>query len=46
MLVPCRDLNGRHPATAQCFRGVERKRWRLAEAETRESAERAFEAYR
>ena len=46
MLVPWRDLNGRHPATAQCDRGAERKRRRIAEAETRESAERAFTAYR
>ena len=45
MLVPRRALNGRHPATAQCTRGVERERRRLAEAETRESSERAFEAY-
>ena len=46
MLVPRRALNGWHPAMAQCARGVERKRRRLAEAETRESPERAFEAYR
>ena len=45
MLVPRRALNGRDPATAQCARGVERKRRLLAEAETRESSERAFEAY-
>ena len=45
MLVPRRDLNGRHPATAQCTRGAERKRRRLAEAETRESLERTFKAY-
>ena len=45
-LVPRRALNGRHLATAQCARGAERKRQRLAEAETRESSERAFEAYR
>ena len=45
ILVPRRALNGGHPATAQCARGVERKRQRLAEAETRESLERAFEAY-
>ena len=45
MLVPRQALNGRHPATAQCARGVERKRRRLAEAKTRESSERAFEAY-
>ena len=45
MLVPRRTLNGRHPATAQCAKGAERKRQRLAEADTRESLERAFEAY-
>ena len=37
ILVPRRALNGRHPAMAQCARGEERKRQRLAEAETRES---------
>ena len=46
MLVPRWALNGRHPATAQCVRGADQKRRRLAEAETRESSERAFEAYR
>ena len=46
MLVPRRDLNGRHPTTDQCSRGAERNRRRLAEAETKESSERAFEAYR
>ena len=45
MLVPRRDLNDRHPATDQCARGAEWKRKRLAEAETRESSERAFKAY-
>ena len=45
MMVPLRSLNGRHPAMAQCARGVERKRQRLADADTRESAERTFEAY-
>ena len=45
MLVPRRDLNGLHPTTAQCARGADQKRRRLAEAETRESSERAFEAY-
>ena len=44
--VPRRALNGRHPGTAQCLKGVERKRGRLAETETREDSERAFEAYR
>ena len=46
MLVPPEALNGRHPATAQFARGAERNRRRLAEAETRESSEWAFEAYR
>ena len=45
MLVSRRALNGRHPATAQCARGAERKRRRIAEAEMREISERAFEAY-
>ena len=46
MLVPRRALNGRHPATAQCTRGADRKRRQLAEVETRDISERAFEAYR
>ena len=45
VLVPSRALNGQHPATAQCSKGAERKRQRLAETGTRESLERAFEAY-
>ena len=45
MLVPRWALNGRNPATSQCERGAEQKRRRLAEAETRESSERDFEAY-
>ena len=45
MLVPRRTLNGRHPATAQCVRGAEQRRQRLAEAELRKITERAFEAY-
>ena len=45
MLVPWRALNGSQPATAQCARGVDRKRQGLAEEELRESSERAFEAY-
>ena len=44
-LVPCKALNGRHPATYQCARGDERKRRRLEEAELRESLERAFKVY-
>ena len=45
LLFPWRSLNRRHPATAQCARGAERNRWRLAEEELREITERAFEAY-
>ena len=45
ILFPRRALNARHPATSQCDRGAEQKRRRLAEAETREISERAFEAY-
>ena len=45
MQVPQRALNGRHPGSAQCLKGAESKRRRLAETETRENSERAFEAY-
>ena len=47
MQVPQRALNGRHPGTAQCNKGAEWKRRRLAEAEAeaRESTERSFEVY-
>ena len=45
MLVSRRVPNGRHPDTVQCAKGADRKRRRLAEAERRESSERAFEAY-
>ena len=45
IMVPRRALNGRHSAKSQSSRGTERKRRRLAEAELRESSERAFEAY-
>ena len=45
MQVPQRALNGRHPGTVQFHKGAERKRQGLAEAETRENLERAFEAY-
>ena len=44
MQVPRRALNGRHPGTAQCAKGAERKRRRLEETETRENSELAFEA--
>ena len=43
--VPRRALNGRHPGTAQCLKGEKRKKRRLAEAETRDNSEWAFEAY-
>ena len=36
MQVPRKALNGRHLGTAQCAKGAERKRRRLAETETRE----------
>ena len=45
MQVPQRALKGRHPGTAQCLKGAERNRQRLAETDTRENSERAFEAY-
>ena len=45
MLVTWRTLNGRHPDTTQCTRGAEQERRRLAEAELRESTDKAFEAY-
>ena len=45
MLVPWRALNGRPYATAKCAKGAEQKRHRMAEAELRDSTERAFEAY-
>ena len=38
-------MNRRHPATAQCDMGAERKRRRLAEEEFTESTERAFDTY-
>ena len=45
MQVPRRALNGCHPGTAQCEKGAERKRRRLAETEMRDNSEQAFEAY-
>ena len=45
MLVPRQALNERHQGTAQCKKGAERRRQRLAEAETQESTERYFEVY-
>ena len=38
MQFPRRKLNGQHQDTAQCLKGAERKRRRLAEAETRENS--------
>ena len=43
--VSRRALSRRHPGTAQCRKGVERRKRRLVEAETRETLERASEAY-
>ena len=43
--VPRKALNGSHLGTAQCKKGAERKRRRLAETETRENSERALHAY-
>ena len=45
ILVPWRALNGRHHATTMRKKGAERKRRRMAEAELRDSTERAFKAY-
>ena len=45
MFVPWRALNGRHKSTMMCKSGVERKRWRPAEAEIRESTDMAFKVY-
>ena len=44
MQVPKKALNGQHLGTAQFAKGVERKRRRLADTETRENLERAFHA--
>ena len=45
MMVPQRELNGRHTSKAQCARGAEQKRRRIAEEKLMDSFERAFEAY-
>ena len=45
MLVPWKALNGTHKRTAQCTRGEEWKRHRLAAAEEREVTTRDFSAY-
>ena len=46
MLVPWRTLNRQQISTAQCAKGADRNCRRLAEEEMRESAERAYQAYR
>ena len=38
-------MNGRHPNTAQCTKGAERKWRRLTAEEMRASTERYFQAY-
>ena len=43
MMVPWRDLNGRHLNTSQCNNGAYRKRSRVVEEDLRESAERHFQ---
>ena len=43
--LPVPACPSHHPVTAQCNRGAEQKRRRLAEADMRESLERAFETY-
>ena len=45
MLVPWNALNRRHISTAQCAKGAERKRRRLAEEELLETSGSAFRAY-
>ena len=45
MQAPRKELNGRRPENAQCAKGEERKRRRLAETDTKENSERAFKAY-
>ena len=45
MQVSRRALNGRHPGTAQCVKGSERKIRQLDETKKRENSERAFKAY-
>ena len=45
MLVPWKALNEMHRRTAQCNRGAERRRRRLAAEEGREVTARAFSPY-
>ena len=44
MLVPWKDINGRHVTTAQCAKEAEQKRRRMTEKEMRKSTERDFQA--
>ena len=44
-MVPCKSHNGTYRRTAQCNRGVEWKRRRLAAEEDMEVTARAFNAY-
>ena len=43
--VTSKALNGRHLGNFQCKKGAEQKRRRMAETETRENAERAFQSH-
>ena len=46
IFVPCKALNGRHPSTAMCNRGRERKYKRLVAEEAQAVAEETvFQAY-
>ena len=45
MMVPWKALDDRHTTTAQCAKGVERKRHQLTAEETREIMVRDFQAY-
>ena len=45
MLVPWKSLKGRHVITAQCTKGAERKRQKLAEEKMMESLERVLQVY-
>ena len=45
MLIPWKDLNGRHVTTVHCAKGAEKKIRRLAAGDMRESVARAFQAY-
>ena len=45
MVVPWKDLNRRHVIATQCTKRSEKKRRRLEEEETRESAKISFKAY-